>query len=330
MASTRKILVTGGLGLIGHNVVRKLQALGHDAIVTDICTNYGIVPQSEIDYLVSERRKKLAPATKIYDVDIADQVGMDNLMRSYRPHIVIHMASFPRQKVVNADPMRGSRTMSEGLLNLLELSSRHSVERFVYISSSMVYGDFTDNVREDAQCRPQGQYGIMKLAGEWLTRDYTRRGLFDHVVVRPSAVYGELDVEDRVISKFLLAAQRGDVLKVNGAAETLDFTYVDDAADGITAAALLPVAGNKIYNITKSHSWSLLAAANLAVHIAGRGTVEVRDRDLDFPSRGALNIDAARRDLGFNPKVDIEEGFQRYHDWLRQSTYWNQHLKQRT
>jgi nucleoside-diphosphate-sugar epimerase len=326
MAQTRKILVTGGLGLIGHNVVRQLQSQDHEVVVTDICTNYGIVPQSEIDYLITERRRRLDPATRIYAVDIADQVGMDNLMRSHQPDIVIHMASFPRQKVVNADPMRGSRTMSEGLLNLLELSARHSVQRFVYISSSMVYGDFQDQVLEDAVCRPQGQYGIMKLAGEWLVRDYTRRGLFDHVIIRPSAVYGELDVEDRVISKFLLEARRGGVLKVNGAAETLDFTYVEDAADGITAAALLPVARNKTYNITKSHSWSLLDAANLAVKIAGRGSVEVRDKDADFPSRGALNIDAARRDLGFNPQVDIEEGFQRYYDWLRQSTYWKTQL----
>jgi nucleoside-diphosphate-sugar epimerase len=327
MAKTRKILVTGGLGFIGHNVVRGLQAQAHNVIVTDICTSYGIVPKNEIDYLIQERRKRLDPNTRVYDIDIADQVGMDNLMRSHKFDTVIHMASFPRQKVVNNDPMRGSRTMSEGLLNLLELSSRHEVERFVYISSSMVYGDFADDVREDAMCRPQGQYGIMKLAGEWLVRDYTRRGSFDHVIIRPSAVYGELDVEDRVISKFMLTAMRGGSLKVNGASETLDFTYVEDAADGITAAALLPVARNKTYNITKSHSWNLLDAARLAVRIAGKGTVEVREKDADFPSRGALNIDTARRDLGFNPQVDIEQGFQRYHDWLRSSTYWKQQLK---
>lgn len=323
MAETRKILITGGLGLIGHNVAHRLQRQGHEIVITDICTNYGIVPQSEINYLITERRKALDPATRIYAVDIADKVGMDTLMRSYRFDTVIHMASFPRQKIVNTDPMRGSRTMSEGLLNLLELSARHGIDRFVYISSSMVYGDFQDQVREDAPCQPQGQYGIMKLAGEWLVRDYTRRGSFDHVIIRPSAVYGELDVEDRVISKFMLTAMRGGTLKVNGATETLDFTYVEDAANGIVAAGLLSVAKNQTYNITKSHSWSLLDAAALAVRIAGRGSVEVRDRDADFPSRGALNIDAARRDLGFDPQVDIEQGFQRYHDWLKDSVYWS-------
>jgi nucleoside-diphosphate-sugar epimerase len=98
---------------------------------------------------------------------------------------------------------------------------------------------------------------------------------------------------------------------------------VDDAADGIVAAALNDRANNNTYNITKSHSWSLLDAANLAVKIVGRGTAQVRDKDADFPSRGALNIDAAHRDLGFDPKIDIEEGFQRYHEWLANSVYWS-------
>jgi nucleoside-diphosphate-sugar epimerase len=322
MESTRTILVTGGLGLIGHNVVARLEQQGHRVIITDNKTNYGMIPQEELDYLLIERRKKIK-TDRIYSIDISDLDGIDWLMRTHQPDAVIHLASFPRQKVVNAHPQLGSRTMSEGLLNLLEAAKNNHVRKFIYISSSMVYGNFTDDVTEDAVCRPQGQYGIMKLAGEWLVQDYSRRGFFDHVVIRPSAVYGELDVEDRVISKFLLTAMRGGVLKVNGAGETLDFTYVGDAADGIVAATLSPTANNKTYNITKSHSWSLLDAANLAVRIVGQGTVEVRDKDADFPSRGALNIDAARRDFGFDPQVDIEEGFQRYYEWLDNSVYWS-------
>lgn len=319
----KRILVTGGLGLIGHNVTADLIKQGHEVTVTDIQTNYGIIPQNELDYLMKERRSHIPDPVRIYPVDITDQVGMDHVMRESDPDIIIHLASFPRQKVVNANPQSGSRTMSEGLLNLLELASRYQTSRFVYISSSMVYGDFTDDVKEDAPCRPQGQYGIMKLAGEWLVRDYTRKTGMEHVILRPSAVYGPLDVEDRVISKFLLTARRGGVIRVNGATETLDFTYVDDAAAGILAAALQDRAANNTYNITKSHSKTLLAAAELAVRIVGRGTIEVRDRDQDFPSRGALNIDRARRDLGFDPKIDIEQGFEIYHEWLKNSVYWS-------
>jgi nucleoside-diphosphate-sugar epimerase len=317
-----KILVTGGLGFIGHNVVTRLEKLGHTVVITDTQTSYGLVPQSEIDYLIQERRKKIT-TDRIFRIDIADQAGIDWLIEKHRPDTIIHMASFPRQKVVNANPQLGSRSMSEGLLNLLEASKKHSVNKFLYISSSMVYGDFVDNVAENAVCLPQGQYGIMKLAGEWLTRDYTRSSGIAHTIIRPSAVYGPLDVEDRVVAKFMLTAMRGGILKVNGASETLDFTYVDDTADGIVAAAISSNTNNKTYNITKSHSRNLLDAAKLAVKIAGRGTIEVCNKDVDFPSRGALNIDAARKDFNYFPTVDVEEGFQAYYEWLNNSVYWS-------
>lgn len=317
-----KFLVTGGLGLIGHHVVNKLEELGHEVVITDTRTNYGIIPQSEIDYLISERLKKIK-TSRIHRIDISDKEGVDWLCKTYQFDGIVHMASFPRQKVVNADPALGAKTMMEGLLNLCEHAKLHQVKKFLYISSSMVYGDFKDDVTEDAICRPQGQYGIMKLAGEHLVKDYSRRGCFVHTIIRPSAVYGPLDVEDRVISKFMLTAIRGGTLKVNGAGETLDFTYVEDAADGIVAALLSDNTANKTYNVTKSHSWSLLDAANLAVKLAGSGNVEVRDKDPDFPSRGALNIDAARKDFGYDPKVDVEEGFQKYYHWLKESPYFN-------
>jgi UDP-glucose 4-epimerase len=317
----KKILVTGGLGLIGHNIVQRLEAQGHEVAITDIKTNYGLVPQEELDYLLAERRKKIA-TTRIHAVDIADKDGIDWLVNHYKPDTILHLASFPRQKVVNVNPQIGSRTMSEGLLNLLEAAKKHAVGKFVYISSSMVYGDFDNDVTEDAACRPQGQYGIMKLAGEWLVKDYARRTDMSYMIIRPSAVYGPLDVEDRVISKFILTAMRDGVIRVNGANETLDFTYVDDAADGIVAATVSEHK-NKTYNITKSHSKTLLEAAQLAVKIVGQGTIEVRDKDADFPSRGALNINAARQDLGFNPKIDIDEGFQIYYEWLKNSVYWS-------
>jgi nucleoside-diphosphate-sugar epimerase len=320
-----KILVTGGMGLIGHHVVSKLEKLGHDVVIVDTQTNYGIIPQEEINYLVAERKKKIKTYQN-FKFDICSTGNIEWLFAANKFDIVIHMASFPRQKVVNANPQWGSRVMSEGLLNLCEMSKKNNVKKFVYISSSMVYGDFTDDVTEDYNCKPQGQYGILKLTGEHLVKDYTRRGCFNHTIIRPSAVYGPLDVEDRVIAKFMLTAMRGATLKVNGAGETLDFTYVEDAADGIVAASLSSNTDNKTYNITKSHSRSLLDAAQLAVKIVGKGSIEVRDKDADFPSRGALNIDAARRDFGYDPKVDVEEGFQKYYEWLSTSEYWQSKL----
>ena len=317
-----KFLVTGGLGLIGHNVVQRLQKRGEDVVIVDNRTTYGIIPQDELDYLMAERWKKIDP-TDVYYTDIADGAKFDQIVKNHKPEVIIHLASFPRQKVVNANPAVGARVMMEGLMNICESAKKHGVERVVYISSSMVYGDFEDQVEEEAECKPIGQYGIMKLTGEDIVKDYHRRGAFDYAIVRPSAVYGPLDVEDRVVAKFMLQAMRGDVLRVNGASETLDFTYVDDAADGIVAAATRIMAANRTYNITKSHSVSLLEAAEMIVKIVGKGTIECRDRDADFPTRGALCIDRAKVILGFDPKVDVEEGFQNYYNWLNNSVYWS-------
>jgi nucleoside-diphosphate-sugar epimerase len=321
------ILVTGGLGFIGHNVVANLEAQGHSVIITDTRTTYGIVPQNELDWLIAERKKKIK-TDRIYSIDIADKDGIDWLIRTHGPSIVVHLASFPRQKVVNANPQWGSRSMSEGLLNLLEASAANQVQKFVYVSSSMVYGDFINNtgngVAESHATNPIGQYGIMKLAGEWLTRDYTRKTGMAHVVIRPSAVYGPLDVEDRVVSKFLTTARQGGTIQVNGANEALDFTYVTDAAQGIAEAAVSDNACNTTYNITRGHARTLQEAAQLAVSIALQGQLQINEPDGNFPSRGALNISRARLDFGFEPTVDIEQGFRTYYEWLDNSVYWSQ------
>ena len=314
-----KILVTGGLGFIGHNVVALLESQGHTCIITDTQTTYGIIPKDELDYLIEERRRKIH-TDRIYRINIADHDGIDWLIREHQPSTVIHLASFPRQKVVNANPQWGSRSMSEGLLNLLEASSQHQVQKFVYVSSSMVYGDFEDTigigVMENHPTNPIGQYGIMKLAGEWLVRDYTRRTGMRHTIIRPSAVYGPLDVEDRVVSKFLLSAQRNEILNVNGGDQYLDFTYVDDAARGIADAAVSDNTGNTTYNITRGHARSLLEAAKLSVAIAGQGHVQINGPDTNFPTRGQLNIQRAQLDFEYAPQVNIEQGFKLYYDWL--------------
>jgi len=327
-----KALVTGGLGLIGHHVVQKL-VNDHQIPVSiyDNLTNYnGAVSMKEVGYLLGERMKvimSLPPnlvSTNYLHKDIVDKKFVDSSMAFMRPDIVFHLASPPRQKVVGADPGGSSNTMIGGLLNLLEMSVKYDVKRFVYISSSMVYGDFDDHVNEDADLNPQGEYGILKLTGEMLVKDYCRKYGLEYTIIRPSAVYGPLDVSDRVISKFLLTAMGNSELTVNGENETLDFTFVEDAAEGMVLAGLSPNAVNKTYNITKSHSKTLLEAANLAITLVGKGAVTVKEKHADFPSRGALDITRAKEDFGFDPKVDIEEGFAKQYEWLSNSVYWNQ------
>jgi nucleoside-diphosphate-sugar epimerase len=321
-----RAFITGSAGFIGHNVVRYLEQHSVECFGIDSRTNYGFVPQHELDYLIRERFKRFKSTPLVGDIrdteDVRSRIGVFNC------DTIIHLASFPRQKVVSQNPVLASEVMSTGLINLLEAAVVHRIKRFVYVSSSMVYGDFENDVSEDAVCNPIGQYGIMKYMGEKLVEDYARQHGFEYVIIRPSAVYGEWDVEDRVVSKFMLGAMRGDTLKVKGANEVLDFTYVEDAALGIVQAALSSAAANKIYNITRSDQTlvTLKQAAELAINIAGQGRLEVQDRDLAFPKRGRLSIDRAIHDFGYQPKVDVEEGFRRYYEWFKKSAYWQARL----
>jgi nucleoside-diphosphate-sugar epimerase len=321
-----KIFITGAGGFIGHNVVRFFEQRAIECFGIDNRTTYGFVPQEELDYLLKERFKRIRAIPLVADIrntdDIRSRIGIFNC------DTVVHLASFPRQKVVAQNPVVASEVMSTGLINLLEAARFNKIKRFVYISSSMVYGDFESDVTEDTVCQPIGQYGIMKYMGEKLVEDYARQYGFEYVIIRPSAVYGELDVEDRVVSKFMLGAMRGDVLKVKGANEVLDFTYVQDAAMGIVQATLSKNSANKIYNITRSseQQYTLKDAAELAINIAGQGSLQIEDRDLAFPKRGRLNIDRAIKDFNYAPTVNVEEGFFKYYNWFKSSTYWQQKL----
>lgn len=322
-----KYLITGGAGFIGHNVTRMLTEQGHECVVLDSLTTYGFVAKEELQYLVDARLKedRIGKIQGVYPYDIRNLTEINSAFDEFMPDVVVHLASYPRQKVVAQNPVIASDVMSTGLMNLLENSRQHGVKRFVYISSSMVYGDFEQDVSEDTNCSPIGQYGIMKYMGEKLVEDYSRQGHFEHVIVRPSAVYGEWDVEDRVVSKFMTRAMRGETLKVNGPDEVLDFTYVEDTAQGIVLAATNAQAKG-IYNITRSDNrlWTLKDAAELAIGITGKGSLEIADRDLSFPKRGRLNISRARKELGYNPKVDLEQGLKKYYEWyLENPVLWD-------
>jgi nucleoside-diphosphate-sugar epimerase len=321
-----RFLVTGGAGFIGHNVVRQLEALGHECIILDNITDYGFIDPDELANLKRERKQRIHAS--IHHIDLRDHAAVKAMMGSFAFSGVIHLASFPRQKVFAQHPVWAADVMGTGLINLLEWSRAYRIPRFVYVSSSMVYGNFRDGVKETAECRPIGQYGIMKYMGEKLVEDYARRDSFDYTIVRPSAVYGELDVEDRVVSKFMLAAMRDQTITVRGANESLDFTHVDDVAQGIALAATKSEANSNTYNMTRcaSKQITLLDAAALCIKIAGRGKIDIQEKDPHFPSRGRLNIDQARQDLGFNPVINVKEGFKRYHKWFRESAYWQQKL----
>ena len=216
-----RVLVTGGCGFIGHRVVNLLEKQGHDVLIVDNHTTYGSIQSDELKSLVKERKKFIK--SDILTTDICDFVALYKAVE-FDPDVVVHLASFPRQKSVDINPQEGVKTMMEGLLNILEISKNR---RLIYISSSMAYGDMNGPAKENDPCNPKGLYAIMKYTGEKMVKDYGRRFGMEYNIIRPSAVYGPRDVGDRVIAKFIRNARIGEPLKVNGREEKLDFSFVD-------------------------------------------------------------------------------------------------------
>lgn len=319
-----KILVTGGSGFIGHHVVNKLEARSIPAVVLDNLTDYGIIPPDEHAYLCHERtRKWRSPFVKMCITDL----GVEQTLLDHEIDTVIHLASFPRQRIVNQNPHAASAVMIGGLCNLLEASVHAGVKKFVYISSSMIYGDFEHGATEDHVPRPRGQYAIMKLTGEHLVQDYSSRFPdMRHVILRPSAVYGAGDAQDRVISKLMLAAFQNQDLVLYGPDQVLDFTYVNDVACGIIDATVNENSNNKIYNITRGYGWSLSDTAEMIMDICKGGKLRYEAHDPAYPKRNQLSSDRARQDWGYTPRTDLAQGLLKYAEWYRSSSYWSQRI----
>lgn len=308
-----KFVITGGLGFIGYNVVKLLEDLGHTCYVLDIEHNY----QNSAAMFIE--RKKLVQSN-IINIDIRNRDDLYNFFQNVRPDIVINLASYPNQRAVESNPAEATDVMILGLLNLITVSNQFPVKRFVHVSSSMVYGNFVNGVDETAVCNPVGQYGILKLAGEQLVKQY----LHQYTIIRPSAVYGELDVEDRVISKFITNVLKGIPLEINGPTEVMDFTHVSDTARGIVEASLFDHAPKNTYNITCSKDpYSLVDVAKIVIRHAGKGSYVIKNKSANMPSRGLLSTENARTDFGYESTVTVEEGVRRYYDWyLQNPTLW--------
>ena len=310
-----KILLTGGLGFIGHTIVRKLEDTEHTPVIIDNRSDYcGAIDHNELETLITERKALFKTEVTDYNVDIVDGMRLDNIIEDERPDVIIHLAAFPRAKVVIHNPQVGCDVILKGLLNLLESCRKHNVKRFVFISSSMIYGDFEqDGNLETASTNPIEPYGIMKLCAENLVRNYNRLYGLEYSIVRPSAVYGPYDVVDRVLSKFIVKAKADETMSINGEGLALDFSYVDDVADGMILCATHPKAANETFNITRSIARTLVDAGNIIIDETNSNSeLIVSENDGKYPKRGALDISKARDLLGFNPTVNIEEGLKQY------------------
>ena len=313
----RKILVTGGKGFIGSKIVERL-CNDHQVTVFDNSDGYGILDKEELKNLYKWRERNWNNVT-VLDGDVTDRMACLRAFNN-RPDVVIHLAAYPRAKIVNDDPCTGVPKIINGTTNLLWHSLKFAVKKFVYISSSMVYGDFKDGTSEGSSTKPKNIYGEAKLAGERLTKLFNTQNNLNYVICRPSGVYGPGDMPDRVVSKFFDKAMNNNDITLHNGSNRVDFTYVDDAVDGIIRSALSSVA-NISFNITAGNATSLQTLADEIIKITNSESEinDIGNHEL-YPMRGTLDISRAKSLLDYEPKTTLQEGLKKYYEWLRQYT----------
>jgi len=312
-----KILVTGGKGFIGSKIVEMLSNDGHKVTVVDNHDTYGIMTKQELDKLYKWRtRNWKSENVSMVPGDILDRLVCLKAF-SHNPEIVIHLATYPRAKIVDEDPILGIPKVINTTTNLLWHSSKWDIKKFVYISSSMVYGDFVDGTKEDANTKPKNIYGEAKLTGERMVKLFAKRDGLNYNIIRPSGVYGPGDMPDRVVSKFFEKAMSNKTITLHNGENKVDFTYRQDAARGIILAALSSVA-NVSFNITAGNATSLRTLAEKIIDITGSDSdIEDIGNHKLYPMRGTLDIGRAKDLLEYEPQFTLDQGLKSYYDWLQ-------------
>jgi len=315
------ILVTGGAGFIGSYIVKVLIQQGHNAIILDSFSQYVSPFISNYRQYLNERFDGIDKNRLVIERgDTRNGAPTRRMILKHKPDRIIHMAALPIATISDYHAEEAVTTILMGTVNLLEIiRDVDFIDRFVYASSSMVYGDFEYSpADEEHPLKPKGIYGGAKYAGEIMVKTYGRRFGINYTIVRPSAVYGPTDSNRRVSQIFVENAIKGEPLGLSGGgALMLDFTYVKDAANGIVLATLSDKGENEVFNITRGEGRSLKDFADiLGGLVPGVKTVEIPGDDIQ-PKRGALDISKAKEKLGYQPEYSLEKGIEEYVNFLK-------------
>tara|TARA_B100001123_G_scaffold301047_1_gene335934 strand:+ start:28 stop:585 length:558 start_codon:yes stop_codon:yes gene_type:complete len=182
----------------------------------------------------------------------------------------------------------------------------------------MIYGDFIKSkVSETDKNNPKEVYGTMKLAGEIVTKGLCKFYEIPYTIIRPSAVYGPTDMNNRVSQIFIEKAMKGKKINIQGRNERLDFTYVEDLANGCIKAAINKKGKNNTFNITYGKGETLFKFVKVLSKYFKNLKYEIKERDSFRPKRGTLSINKAKKLIGYKPQFNLEKGIKKYLEFVK-------------
>jgi UDP-glucuronate 4-epimerase len=312
-----RILVTGGAGFIGSHLVEKLLAAGHEVAIFDDFNDF---------YDPQIKRHNIAAVSKdtlIHHVDLRDSAAVRNVFHREKFETIVHLAARAGVRPSIQYPQLYYDTNVSGTLHLLDAARATGVERFIFASSSSVYGiSKTVPFSEDQHLtQTLSPYAATKIAGEFLCSTFSHLYQMRMVALRYFTVYGPRQRPDLAIHQFTRRIYAGQPIDQFGDGTTRrDYTYIDDVIQGTMAALNYDRSPFDIFNLGESETIQLNDLISAIEKALGKKAKVNRlpEQPGDMPLTCA-DISKARKLLGYNPITQFNEGLPRFIDWFLRS-----------
>ncbi len=325
----KKIVLIGGAGFIGHNLALELKKRGAVVDIIDsmqvnnllsfTLSSNKIANRDLYWRILNERIELLHKADIEVNIqDARDYHALSRLLTAIKPQVIIHLSAVAHAGKSNKAPHDTFDHSLRTLENSLDWA-RDGIEKFIYLSSSMVYGHFPAGfVTEETPCEPLGIYGALKYSGEKIVIAYNQVFDLPYTIIRPSALYGERCVSRRVGQIFIENALIGKNISINGdGSEQLDFTYIDDFVNGVIQCILHDEAKNQVFNLTYGQSRSIGEMADIIREYFPDVQITYLPKDKFMPDRGTLSVEKAKKLVGYTPQFPLDKGYRKYIEWYK-------------
>ncbi|WAC20182.1 SDR family NAD(P)-dependent oxidoreductase [Luteolibacter sp. SL250] len=314
----QKVLVTGGAGFIGSHVCEALLSRGIEVVVIDDFNDFYDPAIKEANIAAIRDRITLVRG------DIRDAGLIEGLFSAHRFDAIIHLAARAGVRPSISDPKLYFTTNIDGTFNLLDACRHHGVKRFIFASSSSVYGinEKVPFAETDPVERTISPYAATKISGEHICSNYSHLFGIHCACLRFFTVYGPRQRPDLAISKFTRCIREGQPIDQYGDGSTArDYTYIEDIVEGVlAAAAYTEVSAFEIFNLGGSATTTLSELISLVEDAVGNKAIirQLPDQQGDVP-RTYADVSKAQRLLGYEPKTPIREGIRKYAAWQEAS-----------
>lgn len=312
------VLVTGGAGFIGSHLCRRLLEEGFRVFCLD---NFDSFYDPNIKIKNIEGLTEAYPNRfELITGDIRNPEHLREVFRKNKVDLVVHLAARAGVRPSIEQPLLYQDVNIRGTITLLEACKEFGIKEFIFASSSSVYGEsrripFSE---EDLNIQPISPYGATKRAGELICYSYYHLYGMNIACLRIFTAYGPRQRPEMAIHKFARLIERGEVIPIYGdGSSRRDYTYIDDLIEGIMAT-ISHHQGFEIYNLGESQTTSLIELVELLEGAFGKkANIEMLESQPGDVSVTYADIRKARRMLGYQPKVKIEEGIRRFVEWYK-------------